>query len=210
MTALELPPGVEDPRLAEPVALLVGIACYGSMLVETALSLTSAVAAYRNEGGLIVSAQKGPYTHWNREALVRSAVETASTHLLMIDTDISFRQDAITRLVARRHLGAVVGATYRIADDRDRPVFAHKNIGQRYDGGYIRVEVPREPFECAAVPAGFMLIDVAALAGLERPLFRCEEPEGEDVRFCRIVREAGLQVWCDPTIPIGHIKEKTY
>lgn len=214
MTALHPTADVDLTRsAAPPVSLMVGIACHGSMKVETALALTSAVAYFRSfapSSTVAVTARKGPYTHWNRDALVRDALEDGSTHLLMIDTDVSFQADAITRLVAGRR-GAIHGATYAMAVDRPVPVMAHKTLDQTYQGGYSTDPSPRDrPFQCAAVPAGFMLIDVAAITDVARPLFVCEEPEGEDIRFCRVVREAGLEVWCDPTIPVGHIKDKVY
>jgi hypothetical protein len=33
---------------------------------------------------------------------------------------------------------------------------------------------------------------------------------GEDVNFCKRANEMGLEVWCDPTIRIGHIGEYLY
>jgi len=33
---------------------------------------------------------------------------------------------------------------------------------------------------------------------------------GEDIFFCYKLRDAGVEVWCDPTIQIGHIGTHVY
>jgi hypothetical protein len=73
----------------------------------------------------------------------------------------------------------------------------------------------KEPFECRAVGTGFMLIRLDAIKDLPRPWFALGTDEqneviGEDVHFCDAAREHGIEVWCDPRIPVGHIGDYTY
>jgi hypothetical protein len=72
-------------------------------------------------------------------------------------------------------------------------------------------KVPAQPFLCYAVPTGCLLIDLSIMAQISQPWFQVtHKPDGsvdmgEDVWFCVQVRAAGFEVWCDPTIPVGHI-----
>jgi GT2 family glycosyltransferase len=47
---------------------------------------------------------------------------------------------------------------------------------------------------------------------LEKPYFTLDEsrPAMEDVVICEKAREAGYDIWCDPTIKIGHIGTYIY
>jgi len=36
------------------------------------------------------------------------------------------------------------------------------------------------------------------------------QPVGEDVAFCQQAAEAGLEIWCDPTITLSHIGDYHY
>jgi hypothetical protein len=186
--------------------LFLAIASSGHWKDRTVASLVLAVKALGCEQHIGI--QGGPYTHWNREELVADAFKVTATHLMFVDTDVAFRPDAIPRLLAHRK--DVVGAMYncktlpplntiKMADDQGNLV------------GVKGEDVPRELFRCAALPGGFMLIDLARLRErVEPPYFTCEPPTGEDVFFCRKAAAAGLEIWCDPLIPVQHVGDYAY
>ncbi len=191
--------------------LTIGIASYDSMKVETALCLATAVKTLTCE--MVLTAQKGPYTHWNRKAIVESAISEGSTHLMFVDTDVTFPADGIPKLLALDK--DIAGASYNTKDQSrvgGTPLATFKMADA--EGNLLDVPghaIPQEPFPCFAVATGFMLI---RLEGLQRmngtPLFYCEDGVGEDVWFCRKAQEAGLEVWCDPTIPVSHLGDFAY
>jgi hypothetical protein len=52
---------------------------------------------------------------------------------------------------------------------------------------------------------------------IDQPYFFYKEPKskeddgmGEDVWFCEKVNEAGMEVWCDPTVEVSHVGEYIY
>ncbi len=186
--------------------LFLGIASSGHWKDRTVASLVIAVKAIGCEAHLGIRA--GPYTHWNREELVQDALETNATHLMMIDTDIVFGADAIPRLLA--HQKDIVGAMYNC---KSLPPLNTIKMADE-SGNLVSVkgeDIPRELFQCAALPGGFMLVDLARLRHcVEPPYFTCEPPIGEDVFFSRKCAAAGLCIWCDPSVEIGHVGEYVY
>ncbi len=158
-------------------------------------------------------ARQGPYTHWNRDDIVEDAVGAGTDYLMMIDADMSFPPDAILRLLA--HGKDVVGGFY--LTKQLPPVNTVKMPPVTYDGDGVPVFAgekdwtpPPEPFRCAALGTGFMLVNMRALESVPRPLFPCVRPVGEDVAFCLQAAAEGLEVWCDPTFALKHIGDYLY
>lgn len=81
--------------------------------------------------------------------------------------------------------------------------------------------MPVEPFQCAGIGTGFMLIKRRVLTHLTRPdiVKKWGRPfnywqrsngvqTGEDLSFCHRCLKSGFEIWADPTFPIGHIGEQ--
>jgi hypothetical protein len=79
-----------------------------------------------------------------------------------------------------------------------------------------RQEIPKELFKCKAVGGAILLFKTSIFSKVERPWFANEIYEtgmnrvGEDYYFCDKVIKAGLDIWVDPTISIGHIGNYIY
>lgn len=186
--------------------LCIGLASYGDMKVQTALCLAMAIKV--TPGELTFSVRRGPYTHWNREALVEDALAQECSHLMFVDTDMTFPRDGFLRLMAQDK--DVIGGFYNMKTIP--PVATIKMLGE--DGKMVEgvQEIPGQSFQCAAIGTGFMLVNLERLQASDfaPPYFYCENGEGEDVYFCRRCRESDLEVWCDPTIELQHLGEYAY
>lgn len=192
--------------------LTVGVPCHGGWKAEMGVSLVMSLAQL----GLPIhmSVTRGPYVHDNRETIFSDAVKAGSTHLWFVDTDMVFLPDGIQKLLALKK--PIVGGNY---NTKSTPPVSTVKLADA-DGKYRNVppeEIPREPFRCGAVATGFMLIDLEAVTSstMKPPYFdfaRASDGSlvGEDVLFCQRAREAGLEVWCDPTIQLGHIGDQRY
>ncbi len=189
---------------------MIGIPTNGDMKILTAVSLMFATNLLRTSGHeMAVSVRSGPYTHWNREHLIEDAINAECEHLMFVDTDVVFPTDGILRLLDRDK--DIIGAPYNLK--QTEPVSTIK-LWNDDRTGFRAIEnetFPEDPFQLAAVPTGFMLIRLAALKAMEPPYFPCEfGVRGEDVAFCLNAQEAGLEVWCDPTIAVTHIGDYAY
>ena len=195
--------------------ILLGLPTNGDVKMGTVCSLMMATNLIRALGhDLVFTVRAGPYTHWNREHLAQDAVKEEADYLMFVDTDVVFPAEGIATLLSRQK--DVIGGMYNLKQDEPvTTIKLWKDDSDDADDGLrfkaVKDEpLPTEPFEVAALPTGFILIDVAVLRALPFPYFPCEFGIGEDVAFCLKVHDAGFEVWCDPTISIQHVGDKFY
>ena len=66
-------------------------------------------------------------------------------------------------------------------------------------------------YDCNFIGFGCILIKTSVFDKLKEPYFRWDDPtnkkEGDDLCFVKKVRKAGITVWCDPSIYVGHLKQ---
>lgn len=187
-----------------------GMSIYDSVKVDTMVALFAAIAELSRRGEKVqMNILKGFYVHNYREQLVERALASGATHLMFIDSDMTFLPDAVPTLLSRHQ--DIVGAPYVWKTPPHENIVKLIRGGELVSAGY---DVGRQPFPCYSVGTGFMLVKMTVFSKVDPPWFRIEQEGqkmiGEDVSFCRRAAEAGCSVWCDPTIPIGHIGEQTY
>lgn len=143
----------------------------------------------------------------NRTWLVNEAIKNGGTHILFVDSDMIFPDDTIKRLLA--HKKEIIGVKYK---KREFPVkWLYEPLGE---------ESETEIFKVKYAGLGLMLIDLSIFKSTFRPLkgawFNFGRDSqgalalGEDVWFCNTARDAGYDVWVDPSIPVRHIGEYLY
>lgn len=204
--------------MTSPCNLLIGIASGGTMRVETVTSLIGAMEVIKGHGvGVNLSIEIGGYVAHNRNALVDTAQRTGSTHIMFIDNDMTFQPSAIQRLLD--HDKDIVGANYNARGVPGKPVVSTvKLIDPETDPNKNKTytaEFPAQLFKCYGLGTGFMLINMQVFNHLTRPYFVAyEDPNGEhhteDIEFCKRAGEAGFDVWCSPSIKVGHIGTAEY
>ncbi len=168
---------------------------------------------------LHLSPQRGCYIDENRDACVHDALSVKSDLLFFVDTDMVFPPGAMGQLMQNAKGKDIIGGLYY---EKRLPLVATVKMpeGDQFASGVI--DRPKEPFRCAAVGTGFMVIDLKRLVEcMTPPFFAFTEDArqvtrawaagpGEDTAFCLRARKAGLSVWCDPTIPLYHSGEFLY
>jgi len=189
------------------------------MRSETVTSLIGSMDVIRANGiGALLSIEIGGYVARNRNDLVNTAQNNGSTHIMFIDNDMEFKPSAIQRLVdhdkdivcapynARPAPGSQVVSTVKMMDK-------HGNIPMH--GGRERFELGSGLTKVGGAGTGFMLIKLSVFDKLKKPYFVAWEDENgvhhtEDIEFCIKAREAGFDIWVNPTIPVGHIGTMTF
>lgn len=199
--------------------ITIGICTGGSIRAETVTSLVSNMINVAQTGimaNLLV--QVGGYVDVNRNKIVEEARKAGTTHLMFIDADMIFPEDGIMRLLA--HKKDIVGANYNVRLDPTSVVLSGPTV-KMFDKKTNKVvsmsgqDFPTELFKCYSLATGFMMIDMKVFDKLEFPYFDAYQDKNgvhytEDVDFCRKANESGAEVWCDPTIRMGHIGSYTY
>lgn len=156
-----------------------------------------------------------------RNSIIKKFIESDCDFIMLIDADISWPQEAIVRLLSyNKDFISVCYPARGMESFIFRPI-TKENGSMDYDesNGLLKMDY---------VPSGFMLI---SKEGIEKmcefhskdyyknldvnkniddgyALFNTEvyngEFWGEDYVFCRKAREAGLDIWVDPFIPLNH------
>lgn len=201
-----------------PTNLTVSIISGGTIRAETLISLTAALDVVKKHGiGVYLSVQIGGYAARNRNAAVEAAKQNKSSHLMFIDNDMVFPPSGIQRLID--HDKDIVGGMYNARPAPDGELISTvKMINPAKDpnaGKTYLTPFPAQIFKCYGLGTGFMLINMEVFNVLEKPYFVSgEDANGEafteDIYFCGKAGEAGIDVWCSPTIKIGHIGTKEF
>lgn len=203
--------------IPSPCNILIGIISGGTVRAELVPSLFGALEVLKGHGiGVNIACQVGGYAAQNRNELVKLAHEHMSDYLMFIDNDMTFPPSGIQRLLdadkdiigvhynARPKPGQQVVSTVKTIDPWNDPDF-----------GRVAYEFPAQMFKCFAVGTGFTLMRMSIFDKIPYPWFVSGEtakdgPFTEDVDFCRKANEAGIEVWCNPTIKMTHIGTAEY
>lgn len=148
-----------------------------------------------------------------RNELAKEALRMGTDYVFWMDSDMTFTQDALKRLVKRaKEYGEntiMTGLYFRRVEPFSPVLLDTLDIG---DDGRVHFEntkrLPKEPFEVAGCGFGCVLLptqalmDVAARFG---DMFGPMKGVGEDLSFCIRARECGYRIICDPAIECGHV-----
>lgn len=178
---------------------LVGVPCSESIKSRTAFSL------FNLKGNIELAFQIGSDVAHNRNLLAMRSIEGKFSHLLLIDSDMTFEPDTLRQMLAQNK--DIVGLA---ANHRRLPL---QSVVKPLDGD-VSKPLPTQLFEAASCGTGVMLIRTSVFENILVPWFEFEyvdgERIGEDVNFCRKAREAGFKICVDPTIPVRHVGEYLY
>lgn len=196
------------------MVLGIGVPHQGSIRVKTSFCITANLVTCPAEIKLFL--KEGCYLHWNREQILSEALASSCSHLWFIDTDMVFPPKTLSQLIS---LDADIAAARYNMRTYTQILSTTKTMDK---GGVLENlwldSMPKEAFNLAGdppkritVPTGMMLIKLDAVRQkMTPPYFTCENGIGEDVFFCKKALQSGLDIWCDPTIEVGHIGEAIY
>lgn len=195
----------------------IAIAVVSNRLIKpkTTLSLMNMLAYTEHEAFPIV-ATEGYTTAEGRNYCVIQAQKNNCSHILFIDDDMTFPEDTIERLLAHKKELVGVYSYSRTLPLSPTVAFLDEN-GEYLPQDHIGfIKKPANLFKCYSVGMGVALIDLALFQTIDKPWFYFDVHEsgkiitGEDAWLCQQARKKGIDVWCDPNIPIGHIGDYIY
>lgn len=145
-----------------------------------------------------------------RNALVKVAKDQGATHILWIDSDMTFPPDTIERLLA--HGEPIVGASYSQRKEPCKPVAAKGGVWVYTEEDSTGLE------EVDFVGMGVMLVEARVYDYLDEPWHMTAWSEkarhtiGEDVYFCRKARAVGAPTFIDHDLSkqVTHLGWKHY
>jgi hypothetical protein len=183
--------------------ICVGVPTNGLIKAKTALSIVETIRL--NDYDFLPYFHHGLYLSENREKTVEVAKNNNCTHLWFIDWDVVFGHTALPLLLANDKdiISAIVN--YRRLPLEPQTKFFPETK-----------EIPDQTFKVAGIAGSMMLIKMTVFDKLKPPYFPLIFDENghvevsEDLGFCLKAREAGFDIWADPSIEIKHYGDFGY
>lgn len=187
-------------------APLVAIAVPSGDMVHADFAMRLATMCLNPGARAFVINAKTSLVMVGRNQCVEAARLAKATHLLFLDSDITFPPDTLARLLAHRK--DIVGGLYV------QRVPPHLPLGVTIEGQHEAVTSGLK--EMRQMPTGCLLLNLAIFDKLSKPWFNTKEVGerimGEDYYFCERAIQAGYQIWCDGNLSreIAHIGQKAF
>ena len=146
----------------------------------------------------------GTLVYVARNRLAQEAINDNFTHILWLDSDMTFGPDIVDDLLFCGK-DMVCGAFVMRRPQFGPCVYAEMNGG--CDLKKVR-EFGTEPFRVAGCGFATVLLTVELLKEMYAKFgtwFRPNEDYSEDLAFCDRVNKLGREIWCEPTVRPGHI-----
>jgi GT2 family glycosyltransferase len=185
---------------------------------KTVAALLELVAYSKDIDFHILVASRGFTIAENRNYCVIQAQRALSDYLLFVDDDMTFPKDTLEKLLANGKQIVGVNSYSRCLPPSSTVGLMDKN-GEYMHPDYhpsFALKIPDELFKAYFVGTGVMLIDMKVFDAIATPYFAFSVDEhgqvanGEDGSFCDKAKKVGIDVWCDPTIAVGHLGEYEY
>jgi len=198
--------------------ILIGICSGGQIHAQTVTSLIGALNRLKDEGhDFKVSMQIGGYKPASMNNIVKEAIAEGFDYYMSIDCDMIFPPDGITRLLDGDK--DIIGANYSVRGNavKGNPREAVVKMASK-EGKLISTTVqslPKHLFRCFSLGNGFTLYKTSIFKKIDEPWFEARvDDDGnfstEDVHFMAKANKAGIKVWCNPKIHMGHIGTTNY
>jgi hypothetical protein len=190
------------------ISVAVAMPLVESVKMQTVMSLLQITSQPKQT--ITVIFVKDSLLHEARRSAVLKAQSIGATHLLFLDSDMVVPGDIVQKLVAHNKYIVGVNSHIKALPSKTTVKFMNeKGDYMEYDG-----EMPKELFKCYSVGTGVMLVNMKIFKIIEKPWFFYQTDgdnfQGEDIWFCKQAHEKGIDVWCDPTIEIGHVGDYVY
>lgn len=205
----------EEKQIVQRQAkVLVAVPCQEMVNVN----FVSSLMHLQKPPGSIITFTQSSILPQSRDTLADICIKGDYTHILYIDSDMTFPPDALHKLFS--HNVDICTALCFARKEMHNPCvykrIEYENPVYGVQNGNITIEddIERDFFEVKACGMAFCLIKRDAIKDIRDKsageLFRYIGTFGEDLSFCIRALKAGYKIWCDGTVPIGHVGEQIF
>lgn len=172
-------------------------------------------------GQISYAIESGSLIYDARNKLLARALKSGADRLLWLDSDVVFDTDMMQKLSEDIDAGfEIVCGLYFKRRPPYTPVIYKECELKSFEGLLAPTattfnEYPKDDiFPVAGCGFGCVMMDMKAVEKIVAKngslLFMPAAGFGEDLSFCMRARDAGVQIYCDSTVKLGHVGYKTY
>lgn len=191
--------------------VLIAVPCMNQVPAEFADSLARTTAHGLKDHKIGQIFKIGSLIYTSRDDIAREAIESGADYVMWFDSDMIFPANILELLM--RHMedpeiDMVTGLYFRRVQPFTPVIFDKLEIDDEGVKWTNFEYIENEPFQVGGCGFGCVLmptdifIDVQSKFGA---MFTPIKGLGEDLSFCWRARQLGFKIWCDPTIPLGHV-----
>lgn len=186
---------------------LIAVPCMDTVPAQFAQSL----ATLDRVGECTVAFQIGSLIYTSRNDLATRAMKMDADFVFWLDSDMIFSPNTLARLMKRmEHADIVSGLYFRRVMPYTPVIFDELTIDDKgcHWTDYTEKPIPSDLFEVGGCGFGCVLMRTDALFDVQARFGNMFAPignVGEDLSYCWRARECGYKIFCDPTIPLGHV-----
>lgn len=192
--------------MKKPFKLLIAVPCMDYVHVDFMNSLLNLCQHLQHEGICYkAEIQSGTLIYFARNRLANKAVCENFTHILFLDSDMVF-DESIVETMRFMDKDMVCGAFQSRRQPYGSCIFTSLNPVRRVK------EYGMVPFQVEGCGMACTMISTEVIKEVQSRYGSPFDPEkieginfGEDTAFCWRARKCGYEIWCDPTVRIGHI-----
>ena len=192
--------------MKKPFKLLIAVPCMDYVHVDFMNSLLNLCQHLQHEGICYkAEIQSGTLIYFARNRLANKAVCENFTHILFLDSDMVF-DESIVETMRFMDKDMVCGAFQSRRQPYGSCIFTSLNPVRRVK------EYGMVPFQVEGCGMACTMISTEIIKEVQSRYGNPFDPEqieginfGEDTAFCWRARKCGYEIWCDPTVRIGHI-----
>lgn len=147
-----------------------------------------------------------------RDEAAQIAVTEGYSHVLFIDSDMTFEPLALVKALSRED-DILTGLYFKRKDQHGPVAYKHIQMRLKEDACAEPIDTIEDYFEVEGCGFGFCLVKTSVLLEVFKGSVSCFEPlpgMGEDLSFCLRAINKGFKIMCDSTIEIGHIGSYVY
>lgn len=186
------------------IKILIAVPCMDAVAAEFAESFALMI----KQENCSVAFQKGSLIYDARNKLAVSAIKGNYDYVLWLDSDMTFPQDMLVRMLEHMKDKDIVSGLYFRRVPPFKPVL-FKTIDPDAEPSWTGYDdYPSHPFELEGIGFGCVLMKTSVLCSLglmQGGWFSPIGGFGEDLSFCIRARKAGYKIWCDPSLACGHV-----
>ena len=202
------------------VKIAWGLVSYGAIFLPkvyashmAAMGHAQKVLMASGQGSIAtIGATDRMYTHTAENVTAREFLAGDYTHLFMTEQDMILPTDTIPKLLALDQ--PVAAGLYMMREGDGAPCLFQKTVTPAtnpYPHSPVTMFPADRPFRNDCPGLGCALIRREVFERVPFPWFDLKESNyGSDMYFFTKVRDAGLEVWVDPSVRCGHMDYKEW
>ncbi len=189
--------------------ILIAVPCMDQVPAPFAQSLAM---IQKTEDNVACSFQMGSLIYTSRNNLALQAMKAEFDYMLWLDSDMVFQQDLLVQMkqtMDERGLDFLTGLYFRRVPPFTPVLFDQLDIDENGICTWTDFkDVPEGLFKVGGCGFGCVLIKTDVLFDVQAKFGEMFNPianMGEDLSFCWRARQCGYDIWCDPSMILGHV-----